>query len=742
MVEDSPEDAELVERQVTKGGYQVTVVRVTDANAMQQSLLSAEWDVVLSDYHVPGFGAVPALEVLKHSRLDIPFIILSGVVSDEQAVAAMRAGAHDYLRKDNLSRLTPVIEREIQEAARRRLNRQMEAKLQLQSAALDSAANSIVITDRAGTIQWVNSAFTELTGYGKDEAIGQNPRVLKSGKHDDQIYKKLWNTVISGSVWRGEIINRRKNGSLYVEEMTITPVRMNGTISHFIAVKEDITERRQSEDARKQAEDAVRSSQTKLQGIISSAMDAVISVDEKQRVVVFNQAAETAFQCSAAEALGSTLDRFIPESLREVHHDHIRRFGLDRTTARSMRSPGLLNGVRANGETFPIEATISQVQTEGEKLYTVILRDISERKQAENLLREQANLLDLAHDAIMVRDLDGTIRFWNHGAEEMYGFSKQQATGRISHDLLRTVFPQPLEEIDRELLRGARWDGELIHTAHDGTRILVASRWASQQNRNGFAIGVMEINHDITARKQAEQALIRSEKLASVGRLAATIAHEINNPLSSALNALYLVRTDPALHANVKDHIALAEQELGRVAHITKQTLGFYREVGNPAAVDVPMVCDSLLELLGPKLRNKNISVRRSYRSVAGIDAIDGEFRQIVSNLITNSIDALPHGGNLHVRLAGPQALRNARRMVRITIADDGEGIAVENLKEIFEPFFTTRQSIGTGLGLWVTSELIKKHEGRLRLRSRVGRGTVVTIWLPVERRGPDRRSS
>jgi two-component system, LuxR family, sensor kinase FixL len=137
----------------------------------------------------------------------------------------------------------------------------------------------------------------------------------------------------------------------------------------------------------------------------------------------------------------------------------------------------------------------------------------------------------------MVRDLDGRIWFWNHGAEEMYDYSKQQATGNISHDLLRTVFPQPLAEVEADGLRSGRWDGELIHTTQGGTRIVVASRWVLQRDTNGQPCGVMEINHDITLRKQAEQALIRSEKLASVGRLAATIAHEINNPLSSALNA-------------------------------------------------------------------------------------------------------------------------------------------------------------------------------------------------------------
>jgi signal transduction histidine kinase len=205
---------------------------------------------------------------------------------------------------------------------------------------------------------------------------------------------------------------------------------------------------------------------------------------------------------------------------------------------------------------------------------------------------------------------------------------------------------------------------------------------------------------------------------------------------------LFLVKTDPALPQSVKSHLTIAEQELGRVAHITKQTLGFFREVGNPTAVDLAEVLDSVLDIYGPRLRDKEITVLRSYRSKTGIRAVDGEMRQVASNILANSFDALSQGGKLHMRLFGPQAIRGARRMVRMTIADDGAGIAAENLKRIFEPFFTTKQSIGTGLGLWVTSELVKKHGGRMRLRSRLGKGTVVTIWLPMERRGQEQRTA
>jgi PAS domain S-box-containing protein len=274
----------------------------------------------------------------------------------------------------------------------------------------------------------------------------------------------------------------------------------------FIGVKRDITRQMQ-------AQEALRSSEARLQGIISSAMDAMITVDEQQRIVVFNQAAETVFQCPAWEALGTPIERFIPKSLRAAHREHVRRFAGDAVTKRSSNAPAILDALRANGEQFPVEATISQAEAEGKKFYTVILRDITERTQAEEVLRKQAELIDLAHNTIMVRNLDGTIRFWNRGAQEMYGYTKEEATGRIARQLLRTVFPKPIGEIEAEFLRRQRWEGELVHTAKDGTQIVVDSRWVLQRDAGGNARGVMEINNDITELKRTQEALQEGEEL-------------------------------------------------------------------------------------------------------------------------------------------------------------------------------------------------------------------------------------
>src|SRR5205807_5882645 len=256
----------------------------------------------------------------------------------------------------------------------------------------------------------------------------------------------------------------------------------------------DITER-------KRAEEEMRRSQEQLAGVIGSAMDAIITIDEKQRIVLFNAAAERMFLYPAEDAIGKPLDQFIPERFRAGHKGHIQNFGKTHVTRREMGALGALFGLRADGEEFPIEASISQIESDGRKLYTVILRDVSERKRTEEALKEQARILDLA--PVMIRDLNGRILFWNTGVEKMYGWKAEEALEKISHKLLKTEFPRPLEEIKARLLAHGDWEGELVHTRKDGERIVVTSHWVLHRDEYDRPKAVLVVANDITERKQA-----------------------------------------------------------------------------------------------------------------------------------------------------------------------------------------------------------------------------------------------
>jgi PAS domain S-box-containing protein len=250
---------------------------------------------------------------------------------------------------------------------------------------------------------------------------------------------------------------------------------------------------------------------------------------------------------------------------------------------------------------------------------------------------------------------------------------------------------------------------------------------------------------DITAQKQAEAALIRSEKLASVGRMAATIAHEINNPLAAVANTLYLARTNADQPDSVRQYLDTADEELRRVAHITRQALGFYRESNASEVISVNAVLDSAVDLLKSKINAKHAIIEKQWDGAVEVTAVAGELRQVFSNLLANSLDAIDEEGTIKLRVSSGPAFNSGHRCVRVTVADNGKGIDASSRQHIFQPFFTTKGTTGTGLGLWVSKQIIDKHGGTIRMRSSsdgARRGTVFSVVLPVEAAAATRSQS
>jgi len=238
---------------------------------------------------------------------------------------------------------------------------------------------------------------------------------------------------------------------------------------------------------------------------------------------------------------------------------------------------------------------------------------------------------------------------------------------------------------------------------------------------------------DITAQKQAEAALLRSERLASVGRMAATISHEINNPLEALTNLLYLARRSEGLSGEALELLGEADAELRRVAHITRQALGFYRESAAPSPTDVNVLVESAIDLLKGKIRERKVSVEKQWNATEQVTGVAGELRQVFSNLLVNSVDAVDDGGVIKLRTSTCR-LRDGRPGVRITVADNGKGIEPASLPHIFEPLYTTKGEVGTGLGLWVSKRLIEKHGGSIQVRSSCNgprKGSTFSVTLP-----------
>ncbi|HEU4416816.1 MAG TPA: PAS domain S-box protein, partial [Candidatus Angelobacter sp.] len=372
------------------------------------------------------------------------------------------------------------------------------ARIREQASLLDNAKDAIIVRGIDQRVRFWNKGAERLYGYSTEEAIGQNIAMLVPPSGLDDITGFLEDLKRGFPIERFETVRRRKDKVLIHVSLTISPVYdREGRVVGASSMAQDITQR-------KLAEERLSQSRAQLKGIIDSAMDAVITVDENQRVVMFNTAAEAIFEYSADEIVGKHLERLIPQRLRTAHAGHIGEFSKTGTTSRAMGSLGALSGLRRDGTEFPIEASISQVKINGRKFFTAIVRDVTERQRTDKALREQTSVLELAQ--VLVRDMDDRIVLWNRGAEKLYGFTAEEAMGRLSHDLLRTEFPEPIEAIKKTLLREGEWEGELVHHKRDGSRIVVASVWVLERQNSGQPQRVLEANTDITERKRAEEA--------------------------------------------------------------------------------------------------------------------------------------------------------------------------------------------------------------------------------------------
>ncbi len=229
-------------------------------------------------------------------------------------------------------------------------------------------------------------------------------------------------------------------------------------------------------------------------------------------------------------------------------------------------------------------------------------------------------------------------------------------------------------------------------------------------------------------------ALLQSEKLAALGRMAATIAHEINNPLAAAMNSVFLAETSAERPESVREYLTLADGELRRISQITGQVLGFYRESTKPSCVSIGALMDEVLELFKSKIKAKQATIEKQFDRQLQIIAVSGELRQVFSNILANSLDAISERGTIKVRVSSSKKLGDGSLRFRITVADNGSGIEAANIHRIFEPMFTTKENIGTGLGLWVCKQLVAKHNGSIWVRSSIkaaNKGTTFSIVLP-----------
>ena len=397
-----------------------------------------------------------------------------------------------------------------------------------------------------------------------------------------------------------------------------------------------------------------------------------------------------------------------------------------------------------DGSYYWVDTTIVPfLNSEGKPYqYVAIRSDITERKRAEEQIREQAALLDQAQDAILVRDLDHNIRFWNKGAEKIYGWTAEEAIGKNVKGLLFKKPSVQFEEARKAVIQDGEWQGEIRQTRRDGAEITVESRWTLVRDEKGQPNSILVINTDITEKKRMESQFLRAQRMESIGTLAGGIAHDLNNVLSPILMAIDMLQLKTTDEAS-KKWLDVLRTNAERGGDMVRQVLSFARGVeGERVALQPKHLIKEIVKILRETLP-KSIEISFQIPNDLWIISADAtQMHQVLMNLCVNARDAMPEGGSIAIKAENVFVDENYARMhleakpgrfVMISVSDTGPGMTPEIQSRIFEPFFTTKEMTkGTGLGLSTALTIVKSHGGFINVYSELHKGSHFTLYLPA----------
>ena len=628
--------------------------------------------------------------------------------------------------------------------------------------AVESAPNAILLVNKDGTISLVNSQAEKFFGYGRADLIGLNiDRLVPErfrGTHAEYREGFLADPQVRSMGIGRDLYALRKDGSEFPVEIGLTPIETREGLL-IMATVVDITERKRTEDVLRQSEErfasVFRSSPTPL---------ALTRLADSKNMDV-NDAFCKLFGFSREETVGHTsleLGIVDPEA-QTKRVQRVQETGMIRGTEVSARD--------RNGKPLELLISIETIKLKDETYALTTMIDITERKQAEERNRFLANLVANVSDAIIAVDMQQNIQSWNKSAESLYGWKEQEVLGRSSKDILDTNFLGIMREaVTNQIMEQGSWSGEALQLHRDGTRIPVQSSVALYKDSEDRPAGIVAVNRDITERKRAEaalqakneevrnmsQQLWQAAKLATMGELAASIAHELNNPLATVSLRTEMLQMQFTPGDAQSKSLQVIDSEIKRMSNLVGNLLQFSRRSSSQrSTINVNEEIANTLELIQYHLRKNSIrTIQELSPDIPLIQADRQQLRQVFLNLFTNSADAMPLGGILTIRtwshekpeagITAPLQRSTGSTLglpvsdipqIFIDVSDTGEGIPPDRVERVWEPFYTTKpEGKGTGLGLAICRRIIQEHGGTIGIISDgiPGKGTTVWVSMPA----------
>jgi two-component system, cell cycle sensor histidine kinase and response regulator CckA len=610
--------------------------------------------------------------------------------------------------------------------------KQTDAQLTKLSRAVEQTADSVVITDKNGIVEFVNPAFEKLTGYSRQEVIGTTPGFLKSGKHAAAFYDRLWKAILGGEVFRAEFINRRKNGEYYYQDETITPIKdPSGHVMHFVSSGRDITDRVASQIALKESEQ-------RLADIINFLPDATFAIDHNEKVIAWNRAIETITGVAAPEMLGKGdyeyaiplygkrrpgLASLVLKPDPNVNKEYMYVEKVRDTLIAEAFLPRIgANGIFAWIIASPLYDSMGRVTGAIESV-----RDITERKRAEEEIRKLAAFPQFNPNAVLEITADGALSYINNAAKEMsLSFGRENPAD---------ILPVNAKEIVQSCL-SARESRQRIEV-NIGDRTISWSFFPILESKTVHAYGV-----DITERLNREAQMRHLQKMEAVGRLAGGVAHDFNNILTTILGYLSMLLADKNLDLSVTEQLKEISKAAERASQLTRQLLTLSRkQTIQPKVLDLNDALKSLASML-QNILGENIALQVNAQPDSAV--IRGDLsllEQMLVNLVSSARDAMPQGGKITISTASAEFSSEQTRhnpevrpgkFICMRVSDTRVGMNKDMQARIFEPFFTTRQhGKGAGLKLAMAYGIVQQHEGWIEVSSEEQRGATFHIYFP-----------